>query len=320
LQDARERAEVTPKRGQPLEKRSALGAGPCAPGPILLVDNYVAFTATDISSNAADPDQAPVHRSYGGNFAYYVQHKVVGNIGPTGALHGGIRAQVESHAIGHPEAPTNDPVAFYGGVYNGGTGLGAFGFHIDAYHAGVAEGRHSTYGMSVELWKKIAGGVTAGYIIRSQDAYPIDFGFCAMNVGQGVGFKRLLQAGTPPFEQGGPVGSPGQVIPFDMGVDLSWGKFKNGAAVQIPAGASVIFSAYPQPQDAPPVRHCHARWNEQTGVWELCMGDSPRFGVNMSDGRLLVSERAISNGRLNLWVAADDGSLRRASVAITFVV
>lgn len=306
---------TAPALGQPVEHREALNAGPVAPGPITLVDNYVAFTATDLTSDAGDPAQVPQSASYGGNFAFYVQHRVRGNVPATGALHGGVRAQVESTAIGNPAAPTNDPVALYGGVYNGGTGLGAFGAHVDAYHAGTAEGRHSTYGVSVEAWKMIEGGVAAGYVARSQDRYAVDYGAVFLNVGQGVGFKRGLQLGAPVYEQGGPVGSAGQVVPFDVGLDLTWGSYRY-AAIQIPANSRLIFSGYPQGQDAPPIAYCAARWDEMTGVWSLTNGDLPRFGVNMTDGRLLVSEHAIVDGRLRLWVQKDDGSLLEASLPI----
>lgn len=307
---------TSPSLGRPVEKRAALNAGPIGPGPILLVDNYVAFTATDMTSDAGDPAQSPVSASYGGNFCFYAQHRVSGNVGPKGALHGGFRAQVESHAIGNPAAPTNDPVAFYGGVYNGGTGLGAFGAHVDAYHAGTATGRHSTYGISVEAWKMIPGGVMAAYVGRSQDRYAVDYGVVLCNVGQGVGFKRGLQLGAPVYEQGGPVGSAGQVVPFDVGLDLSWGAYRY-AAIQIPAGSKFIFSGYPQGQDAAPIAYCGAGWDEMTGIWSLTNQGVPRFGINMSDGRMLVSEKAVENGRLRLWVQKDDGSLVQASIPLT---
>lgn len=307
---------MIPKRGVPTQKISALGAGPVAPGPITLVDNFVAFTSVDQSSDVGDATQAPVTNSYGGNFTYYLQHKVTGIAGAYGFLAGSIRAQVWCDAIGNDKGPTNDPVVIYGGLYNGGKGTGGFGLHFDVYHAGEAVGRHSTYGISVEAWKNIMGGVCGGYVVRSQGKHPLEFGLVALNVGQGVGFKRLIWAGAPSYEQGGPVGSYGHLVPFDIGADFTWGAYRWGPIV-LKGDDWQVWSGEPQGVDVPPPMHCRTRWNRQTGNWETRNGDAMRFGVNMSNGVLFLSAKALDpTGRLRVVVEDDEGKMRSGFVRI----
>jgi hypothetical protein len=262
--------------------RSLQGGIDIRDSAILLASNYVA--AHDVRKTTDVAIEAPVSASWGGNFAAYLQHKVAGVCGPNGTLTGVIRAQLETTQAKNG-APINDASAVYAGIYNNGVDVGGFGMHVDAYHAGVAERGHSTYGFSSECWKEAAGGVMAAYVARSQGAQKLDYGLAVVHSGPGT-LGRGIALGNPGYGGGGVQGAPGVPTTFDVGVDLTWGSYRTGAALMLKADDFLVLSGQPQAQAAPVVAACQMRFDSQTGMFAVRNGPANRFDVNMTTGTI----------------------------------
>jgi hypothetical protein len=246
---------------------------------ILLENNYVALhdmrKVTDVAS------EPPASASWGGNFAAYLQHRAEGNCGMFGTLTGAIRAQLETTQQKNG-APINDACAAYFGIYNNGRDVGGFGLHVDAYHVGSEQTGHSTYGMSAECWKQQPTGRMAAYVARAQQG-KLDYGLTILH--SGGTFGRGIQFGNPPYHMGGVQGAPGQLTEFDVGIDLTWGKYRD-AAIMLACDQSIVLSGVPQAQNAIGVDVCNLKFESMTGMFAVHNGESPRFDVNMSNGMI----------------------------------
>jgi hypothetical protein len=269
-------------RGAPSMVTASLQGGvDIVDSAILLKDNYVA--AHDIRKNTAVNIEAPVSRSWGGNFGTYIQHKVSGRAPQEfGTLTGGIRAQLETTQEKNG-SHINDACAAYFGVYNAGVDVGAFGIHTDAYHHGFALTGHSTYAFSAECWKQVSGGVMVSYVARAQEG-KVDYGLAILH-SMGT-FGRGIQLGNPSYGQGGVQGSPGTLTQFDVGIDLTHGKYTTRAAIMVPSDDYVVLSGEAQAQDARIADACQMRFDSVTGMFAVRNGDANRFDVNMSNGMM----------------------------------
>jgi hypothetical protein len=267
-------------RGVPsMVTRSLQGGVDIVDSAILLASNYVA--AHDVRKNTAVNIEAPVSRSWGGNFGTYIQHKAVGKAPQEfGTLTGGIRAQLETTQEKNG-AHINDACAGYLGLYNAGVDVGGFGLHVDAYHVGFALTGHSTYGISAECWKQVTGGVMVGYVARAQEG-KVDYGLTLVH--SGGTFNRGIQLGNPSYGQGGVQGAPGVPTTFDVGIDLSHGEYTSGAALMVRADSNIVLSGVPQAQDARIVDVCQMRFESTTGMFSVRNGVHNMFDVNMSNG------------------------------------
>lgn len=142
-----------------------------------------------LSSNAIDA------RGQGGNAAIYIQHLVDSSMATINNANIGIRVQLETYQTS-VTGVVNDCVTGYFGLFNGGVNTGGFGYHADAYH--VATGAScSTYGGSVELFRKTSAGFTVGYHVRTNygppgyGSYPDDFAFLASPGGSLPGSSKF---------------------------------------------------------------------------------------------------------------------------------
>jgi hypothetical protein len=283
--------------------KSLQSAVDIADANILLASDYVAMM--DLRKTTDTSVEAPVDASWGGNFCLYAQHKPSGTNGVNGTLTGGIRAQVETTQVHGAGAAINDCVAVYAGLYNAGTDVGAFGFHADAYHVGATGANaHSTYAISCEIFKNIAGGVTANFLGRSQGTQVADYGMMLMHAGGGTGFKRGISLGSPTYANGGVQGAPGAATTYRVGVDLTWGSY-TFAALQVLQDTYVYLSGQSLAETATPIDTCKFRWASGSGNFEMYNGASERLAVNMTTGRIR------QNG-------VDSIALQDSAVAYTF--
>jgi len=266
------------QRGRPVTKVQS--GKEIVDSAILLKDNYV--TLFDVRKTTEVSFEAPLTGSWGGNFGIYVQHKVQGTCGQYGTLTGGIRAQVETtQAKG--AASINDACAGYLGLYNNGSDVGGFGLHVDAYHVGVAHAGHSTYGISAEIWKEYGLGTAAAYVGRSQGISKLDFGLVITHAGEST-LGRGVSLGCPAYFQGGIQGASGNRTVFDVGIDLTWGSYRSGAAIQVPANSFIVLSGVPQATVDTINKSCQLQFDDQTGMFAVQNGSSPRLFVNMTTG------------------------------------
>jgi hypothetical protein len=282
----------------PMRALSSAG-GDIHDSAILLENNYVALQ--DLRKVTHVGAETPASTSWGGNFALYIQHKAEGNCGPFGTLTGGIRSQLEV-TQNRNGAPIADACAAYFGLYNNGIDVGGFGLHIDAYHVGGEIHGHSTYGMSAECWRQSLAGVMAAYVGRAQEGQ-LDYGITLLHSGNGS-FKRGIQFGNPSYGMGGVQGAPNALTVFDVGIDLTHGKYTSRAAVMLKADDQLVLSGTPQAQDWPIVNVCNLRFEGQTGMFAIRNAEMNRFDVNMTTGALWQNGQAT-------W-AGFDGSVRWA--------
>jgi hypothetical protein len=133
------------------------------------------------------------------------------------------------------------------------------------------------------MWKEYGLGVAAGYVVRSQGISKLDYGVVVLHAGQSD-FNRGISLGCPPYFDGGVQGASGNRTVFDVGVDLTWGSYRSGAAIQVPANAFIVLSGVPQATDGQINRVCQLKFDDQTGMFAVQNGSSPRFDVNMSTG------------------------------------
>jgi len=245
---------------------------------ILLASNYV--TLLDLRKTTDVAREAPASLSWGGNAGLYIQHKAEGTCGQYGTLTVGIRAQMETTQK-KGAGNINDACAGYFGLYNNGEDVGGFGFHVDAYHAGVERIGHSTYAMSAECWKEQTAGRMVSYVARSQKG-KVDYGLTVLHSGTGS-FGRGIQLGNPSYGGGGVQGAPGVPTQFDVGVDLSWGDYTH-ASLMLRADSFLILSGYPQAQHSTPVDVCQMKFDGTTGMFAVQNGPMHKFDVNMTTG------------------------------------
>jgi len=264
----------------PLRSLSAPPGANIHDSAILLENNYVALhdirKVTDVGA------ETPASSSWGGNFAVYIQHKADGRCNSFGTLTGGLRAQLEV-TQDRNGAPIADACAAYLGLYNNGVDVGGFGLHIDAYHAGVAQHGHSTYAMSAECWKQTVDGPMVGYVARAQQG-KVDYGVLILH-SQGT-FNRGIQLGCPSYSMGGVQGAPNALTTFDVGVDLTHGKYTSNAALMLKADDQIVLSGAPQAQSWPIANVCNLRFEGATGMFSVRNAEMWRFDVNMSSGAI----------------------------------
>jgi hypothetical protein len=302
LQTPDQVATSVAKRTSPLLRTQSLGAGPMTNGPILLQNDFTAVHEYAQTTNVGHQPTA----GFGGGFTQYIQHRIVGQAGEKGYAGGGIRVQVEALFSNKPGGFTNDPVAGYFTVFNGGRSLGAFALHVDSYHEGRADaGPHTTYGMSAESYKRIPEGVAANYVGRSMGTHPLDYGMIFLSSWTNAGYKTGIQFGSQAYEQGGIPGmSPTH---FNIGIDMTQATFGR-AAIRMKHDDWIEFSEWSR-----------MRWNSQTGNLELRFGDAMRFGVNVSNGQLFLAEKALDDkGRLKVMFEDDQGKMRPGFIKVEF--
>jgi hypothetical protein len=286
-------------RGVPPLRSLSSAAGDIRDSAILLENNYVALhDVRKVTNVAAEP---PASKSWGGNFAMYIQHKAEGRCGTFGTLTGGIRSQLEV-TQDRAGAPIADACAAYFGLYNNGIDVGGFGLHIDAYHVGGEIHGHSTYGMSAECWRQSLAGRMAAYVGRAQEG-SLDYGITLLHSGSGS-FKRGIQFGNPTYGLGGIQGAPGDLTKFDVGIDMTHGKYSSRAALMLKADDQVVLSGVPQAQDWAIVNVCNLRFEGVTGMFAIRNAELARFDVNMTTGSIW------QNGQ-QTW-SGFDGSVRWA--------
>lgn len=260
------------------------GAEQITDANIILTDDYVAMMDLRHRTDVSGTGQAPADSSWGGNFSVYLQHLVENSTTTAnGTLVGGVRAQVETSQVKHASAAVNDAVSFYGGLYNNGTNVGGFGFHIDAYHAGTETTGHSTYGFSAEMYKNITGGRVASYVGRSLGTNPVDYGLILLS--PDAGFKRGVMLGSPSYANGGIPGASGAATDFDVGVDLTWGTY-TGAALQVKANDYLLLSAAQTSIDGSQTTSCKVSWQSSSSTFVVQNGSTERFGVNTTTGAI----------------------------------
>jgi len=199
----------------------------------------------------------------------------------------------------HGAGPINDAAAAYFSIYNAGTDVGAFAMHADVYHAGTAGAYgHTTYGMSVEFYKQISGGVTAGLTMRSLGNYSMNFGLIIAHAPPGdVYMDRGIQFGSPTYANGGLAGSDGYRTNFYVGIDMSWGSYVGGAAISIPDGAVVVWSDYAKAQSLGPYKTCETAFYSGTGNWVIANNGSNRVQFNMTTSNIFQ----FANEAISLW-------------------
>lgn len=276
--------------------KSLQGGVDIADSSILLASDY--STAMDVRKRTDVSVEAPVDASWGGNAGIYIQHSASGTTNANGTLTCGIRAQMETTQVKGGGASVNDAVGGYFSIYNNGTDVGGFGMHIDAYHVGTAGAAgHTTYGMSVEAYKNIAGGVAAGILTRSLGTQAMDYGVLITSTSGGLRFNRGLQIGCPTYANGGVAGSPGTLLTVDVGIDLSWCQVLK-QAISIPALTRFCWSGVPQAQSATPDKTCESMYDSGTGIWWMMSASAFKFGVNMTTGNLFGPG---TNEQLSCW-------------------
>jgi hypothetical protein len=187
------------------------------------------LTVNKVSSNA---DSAGLG---GGNAAIYVQHQIDGSVANQPTANIGIRVQVES-AQQASIVTTNDAVSGYFGLRTTGVDIGAFGIHVDAYHAQTGT-RASTYGASAEMFRTTPDGFTAGFHTRTTGPFlgitylDNDYGFLASPGGDGTAkFKTAFSAGS----------ANTGTLRCDIGVDLARATCEVGISLRTPADKVLV--------------------------------------------------------------------------------
>ncbi len=240
-------------------------------GGILLTDNYNTFIDVQVASDNAAQAQAG-----GGNAAIYVQHKINQTTALTNNVNSGIRVQVETAQTATPGL-VNDVVGGYFGVRNSGTGVGAFGLHVDGY-SNAAGATSSFYGMSVELYRETALGFTAAFHARSIDApgyFDNDYGFLASPSVGGVRRFASIFSGGSSFT--------GTML-ADFGLDLAFANCAI-AAVRINAGQYVSWDGV-----ALQIQQKY----DNVGIWQHFVAGVLNFGLE-NTGRVYIVSNVNTN-------------------------
>lgn len=267
---------------------------------ILLASNYSALI--DVRKNTSVSVEAPIGPTWGGVAGIYLQHQVSGTCNANGTYQAGYRSQLSTTQVRNGSA-VNFAASGYMGFYNNGTDVDGAGLHVDAYHAGAfASLTHRTYGLALETYKNISGGLAAGQMVRSSGSYDLDFGISILNSGGAGGFGRGIQLGSPLQAQGGIPGSPGVVTPFVVGIDLSWGSYSQ-AAISVKANDRIVLSAGSAAQTTAVNDACNVRWNNITGNFEVRFQSQNRLESNMTNGLLYQNGNAFFGGWVDSGVA-----------------
>ncbi len=232
---------------------------------ILLASDYNALiNIKKLSSNILTA------RSGGGNAGIYLQHLIDNTTATINNVNSGIRVQVETYQ--QSTAAVNDAVAVYGGLYNGGVNVGAFGFHIDAYHAGTGTST-SFYGFNAEMFRTSAAGFTVAFHARCIDSPGYlnnDFAFLASpSPGGNLKFNSIFAAGSV-FTG---------TMQANVGLDLSQANCTT-AAIEIGYNQYMVW-------DANIGSNIKQRY-ESAGAWRHYVAGANVFGIENS-GRLFIA-------------------------------
>lgn len=254
-------------------------------GNITLFDQFTALLELRRRFDIGDAGESIQAGPYGANALLYGQMVVDGTGDPLGTAPAGIRIALEALYAAGGGFVVNSPTSAYCSIFNGGSDLGAFGFHSDVYHAGSATGLagadHQTIGSSMEMYRSTGAGMAAAYVARAEFAtHKVDFGLLLCGQAGTAGWKRGIQLGTPTFANGGVSGGSGVRVPFDVGVDLTWGTYTY-AAMQIPAGTDLVLSGVHQAQSSVPDKTIQIRASASggSGSFQVRNGTSPLFEV-----------------------------------------
>jgi hypothetical protein len=196
----------------------------------------------------------------------YVQHNLSGNTAVAMSNCAG-RFQMQSAQTKSAGTFVNDAVGVYASIYTTGADVGGFGIHVDATHQ--ASGSSTMYGASIEMYRKVAGGLTIGVHARAIGGGGLlnnDFGFlCSQGGDANVGFTSAFAAGTP---------STGGFLKCAYGLDLRYAT-SDSAAIAIQSDKKITFDSGSNA--------IAQRFNSGTGRMEFLNGTA-RFGVNLSQG------------------------------------